>query len=321
MRPSLSLIIPIYKTEQYLSECIDSILKQDLSGVEIILIDDGSPDRCPKICDKYASENSKIIVIHKENGGLSSARNSGLKASNGEYVWFIDSDDYLLQTALNDVRSELINNDTFDVYSSGLMRYYEESRTFIPEKIPYGHIYNNPGEYLWDKTPAGASTRFICKRDFLISNNLYFYQGLLHEDGEWGLRMLYLAKSIKILERPIYAYRIRNSGSIMSNITIKSAYDLVKGHRSLISFMNSNVRREDQKKYRLRIWTMLQIINIFCEPLFKTKGFDNFLKYNLPYIRRQVFKIIKSNPFRIKSYFYLLHPYIQSKLLKIIRRK
>lgn len=320
MNPILSLIIPVYKTELYLSECLNSILKQDIRDVEIILVDDGSPDECPKICDRYAAEYSFIQVIHKENGGLSSARNNGLLAAKGEYVWFIDSDDYLLPAALEIIKSALVYGKNVEAFSSGIMRFYMDSQSFVSEKLPYGRLYNKKGNYLWDNCPPGATPRFICNREFLINNNLYFQSGLLHEDGEWGFRMLYLAKSIKILDQPVYVYRIRTSGSIMSSITIKTAYDLVQGHKLLISFMNTHVLKEDRKKYRMSIWTMLKVINSFCYPLFNSKEFNDFLNSHYPYIKHQVLELIKANPFHIKSYFYLLHPYTQLKLLRIIGR-
>lgn len=320
MNPILSLIIPVYKTEMYLSECLNSILKQDIRDVEIIVVDDGSPDECPKICDRYAAEYSFIQVIHKENGGLSSARNNGLLAAKGKYVWFIDSDDYLLPSALKNVKSAMTGFENIEVFSSGLMKYYEDTQAFKPEKVSYGSLYDKRGEYLWKKCPFGASQRFICKREFLIDNNLFFLSGLLHEDGEWGFRMLYLAGSIKILDEPVYVYRIRTSGSIMSSISVKSAYDLVEGHKSLISFMNTHVLKEDRKKYRMSIWTMLKVINSFCYPLFNTKEFNDFLALNYSYIKRQTIQLIMVNPFRIKSYFYLLHPYFRARLLKMTRR-
>lgn len=220
MNPVLSLIIPVYKTELYLAECLNSILKQDIRGVEIILVDDGSPDECPKICDRYAAEHSFIQVIHKENGGLSSARNCGLLAAKGKYVWFIDSDDYLLPSALEVVKSAMTSYENIEVFSTGLMKYYHDTQTFNPENVSYGTLYDKRGEYLWNKCPFGASQRFICKRKFLIDNDLFFLPGLLHEDGEWGFRMLYLAQSIKILDEPVYVYRIRTSGSIMSSISV-----------------------------------------------------------------------------------------------------
>ena len=89
-----SIIIPIYKVEKFICECIDSVINQTLKNIEIILVDDGSPDNCPKICDEYAQKDKRITAIHKANGGLSSARNTGLKKAQGEYVLFLDSDDY-----------------------------------------------------------------------------------------------------------------------------------------------------------------------------------------------------------------------------------
>ena len=92
--PLFSIIVPVYKAEKYINECVDSVLAQTFEDFELILADDGSPDRCPEICDEYAKKDSRIKVIHKENGGASSARNSGIEAACGEYVIFLDSDDY-----------------------------------------------------------------------------------------------------------------------------------------------------------------------------------------------------------------------------------
>ncbi len=96
--PLLSVIVPIYKVEEYLSKCLDSIINQTYKNLEIILVDDGSPDKCPQICDEYAKKDNRIKVIHKENGGVSSARNLGLDVSKGEFVTFVDSDDWLDET-------------------------------------------------------------------------------------------------------------------------------------------------------------------------------------------------------------------------------
>ena len=93
--PLVSIIVPIYKVESYLRRCLDSVVSQTYTNLEIILVDDGSPDGCPQICDEYASKDSRIIVIHKENGGLSDARNVGLDICKGEYISFVDSDDWI----------------------------------------------------------------------------------------------------------------------------------------------------------------------------------------------------------------------------------
>ena len=103
-----SIIIPIYKVEVYLHQCVDSVLAQSYKNIEVILVDDGSPDSCPRICDEYAAKDERIKVIHKPNGGLSDARNSGLKIANGDYVIFLDSDDYYNNTQfLQDIHDQL----------------------------------------------------------------------------------------------------------------------------------------------------------------------------------------------------------------------
>ena len=96
MKPLISIIVPVYNVEQYIQRCLNSIINQTYKNLEIILVDDGSPDQCPQICDDYAAKDSRIMVIHKKNGGLSDARNAGLLTSAGEYVAFIDSDDFIM---------------------------------------------------------------------------------------------------------------------------------------------------------------------------------------------------------------------------------
>ena len=120
----ISIIVPIYKVEKYIKQCVDSIIEQTYKNIEIILVDDGSPDNCPEICDDYASKDNRIIVIHKNNGGLMSARQAGLKAATGEYVCFIDGDDWIeldmyqkIADAITDTNADCIITQFFYSYS------------------------------------------------------------------------------------------------------------------------------------------------------------------------------------------------------------
>lgn len=101
MNPLISVIVPIYNVEKYLARCVDSIVNQTYKNLEIILVDDGSPDRCPQMCDDYAEKDRRIKVVHKNNGGLSDARNAGMAVATGEYISFIDGDDYVSDDFLN----------------------------------------------------------------------------------------------------------------------------------------------------------------------------------------------------------------------------
>ena len=110
--PKISIIVPVYKVEKYINRCIDSILTQTFTDFELILVDDGSPDNCPAVCDRYANQDNRVKVIHKKNGGVSSARNSALDIAQGEYITFCDGDDYYLEDWLLELYSAAQKNST-----------------------------------------------------------------------------------------------------------------------------------------------------------------------------------------------------------------
>lgn len=132
--PAISIIVPVYKVEEYLPKCIDSILAQTFADFELILVDDGSPDNCGKICDEYADKDNRIVVIHKENGGVSSARNAGLDIAKGKYIGFIDSDDYIDPDMYETLYNNLVNNNA-DISICGI---------FVCYKNVIKNYYSNP---------------------------------------------------------------------------------------------------------------------------------------------------------------------------------
>lgn len=123
---TISIVVPIYKVERYLEKCVDSIIDQDYRNLEIILVDDGSPDRCPQICDEYAQKDSRVKVIHKENGGLSDARNAGIKVATGEYIAFVDSDDYLTESHISTLLYTMKKYDA-DISACNYIKVYEDA--------------------------------------------------------------------------------------------------------------------------------------------------------------------------------------------------
>lgn len=118
-QPLISVIVPVYNVEQYIHQCVDSILSQTYKNLEIILVDDGSPDNCPAICDGYARNDDRVKIIHQENGGLSAARNSALDLCTGEYIAFVDSDDWIESNAYEEMMSEMQKKD-LDVVFCGV---------------------------------------------------------------------------------------------------------------------------------------------------------------------------------------------------------
>ena len=138
-KPYFSVILPVYNVESYLRECIETILVQDFEDYEIILVDDGATDNCPAICDEYAEKYSNISVIHKKNGGLSSARNAGLDIAQGQYIWWVDSDDWIEEGALRKLwnASHQLMPDVvkFNYYRSGQSK--EQVLNFVAPGIYY----------------------------------------------------------------------------------------------------------------------------------------------------------------------------------------
>lgn len=222
--PFFSIIIPVYKVEKFLNQCVDSVLSQTFNDYEIILVDDGSPDNSPLICDEYAVSNSSVKVIHKPNGGLSSARNAGLNIAKGKYVIFLDSDDYWCDCyCLEKLNSEL-KNEEIDIIIFGMKKYYQIDDKFGGERIPQAldkdvssndkttHVLMQNNEYMacaWDK---------VIKRSLIEDNSLRFVEGQLSEDIEWCAKLLMLNPEIKTISECFYVYRQQNSNSITNNM-------------------------------------------------------------------------------------------------------
>lgn len=231
--PLISVIIPIYKVEEYLAECIDSVLHQTYRQLEIILVDDGSPDTCPRLCDEYSRKDDRIKVIHKANGGLSDARNAGLTAATGDYVIYLDSDDYWSDThAMERMVAQIRNNDRTDLVLSGFILYFPSSKQKIyPSPLHVDRINGKDKidvlEYLTQYGDLFMSAcQKLVRRELLIRNDIRFQKGLLSEDIDWSIAVYIKAQVIYASDTPFYCYRQRN-GSITKTMNAKSFKDLL----------------------------------------------------------------------------------------------
>jgi glycosyltransferase involved in cell wall biosynthesis len=192
----ISIIIPVYNTSKYLKQCIESVLSQEYKDYEIILVDDGSTDSSGDICDFYSSAYGFIMTIHKENGGLSDARNIGLKHAKGDFVLFIDSDDYISQGSLLSVQNTIEENSDVDVVFLEAIKVFPNGRT-VPLRDGYRKeaIYNKSQDSVLEhlaelpKFPGSACTKLI-KRSLIKNNNLFFEKNQLSEDIDWTIRLL-----------------------------------------------------------------------------------------------------------------------------------
>lgn len=230
----ISIIVPIYNVEMYLRECLDSLYRLNIPDMEIILIDDGSTDSSYLIAKEYAEKYlEKTILIKKENGGLSSVRNLGIKTARKKYIAFIDSDDFVDKKSFEELLKKGAEKD-LDVIVGNLM-YYKDGKTGSP-LFRSEHIKNCgtvSGIYFFHNTfekPKCFREEVVAsfyKNSFLVKNNLFFTEGILHEDSEFTPKVYLQAEKIEYFDCPFYFYRQR-SGSIMSKVTDKSNISLEK---------------------------------------------------------------------------------------------
>lgn len=230
LKPKLSIIVPVYNVEKYLHRCVESLLSQTLQDIEIILVNDGSPDNCANICDEYLRKDTRVRVIHKENGGLSDARNVGIKIASGEYLMFVDSDDFIELDAcyeLYNVASKkfpeiLVGGANKKIGSNEVKMEFTNS-TCKTINTSYDFVK----EQLTSKTMYMAAWMNIYRTDFIINNNLYFKNGIYHEDEEWTPRVLLTAENIGYSNRIFYNYIIRDNSITNTKNSRKNGIDLV----------------------------------------------------------------------------------------------
>ncbi len=223
----ISVVIPIYNVEKYLTECVESVLVQDYDNFEVVLVDDGSPDSCPVICDEYARKDNRVIVVHKENGGLSDARNAGIKIATGDYICFLDSDDYWDDSL---VLSKLV--DIIKTYHVDGVQFYhkwfkQKENAFIPVKSRNMSRLNGLDTAEIIKTAVSGSDLSISacsmaiSRKFIIDNNLYFEKGIKTEDLEWSMRLFECKPKWAYLDDMFYVYRMDREDSITGTVDFK----------------------------------------------------------------------------------------------------
>ncbi len=220
----ISVIVPVYNVEKYLSRCLDSILNQTYKDFEIVLVDDGSKDSSGKICDEYASKSEKIKVLHCENGGLSNARNKGCDASKGEYITFVDSDD-LIHTKYLEILIRLIESNRADI-SCCNFNFFDDNSIIDYENIAgYQNCYDGmtaTAEMLYGKMHGSSACAILLKREIAINNR--FMPGKYHEDDLISFKYFISAQKVAYTSQKLYYYYQR-VGSIMHSPFGKIALD------------------------------------------------------------------------------------------------
>lgn len=219
--PQISVIVPVYKVEAYLDKCIQSIVDQTYRNLEIILVDDGSPDRCGEMCDAWAVKDSRIKVIHKKNGGLSDARNAGMAVATGEYMGFIDSDDYIAPDMYR-LLLERMDADSSDIAACGVEMVFEDE---TPRRMltPLGSAVLTGTEILASiirEYPLKQPVWYKLYKTELI-RDIPFAVGKYHEDVFWSWQAVARAQRVSVFDTPCYYYLQRGSSIMGAGFSLK----------------------------------------------------------------------------------------------------
>lgn len=305
MNPLISVIVPIYNVEKYLARCVDSIVNQTYKNLEIILVDDGSPDRCPQMCDDYAEKDSRIKVVHKKNGGLSDARNAGMAVATGKYISFIDSDDYVSDDFF-ECLLDVMNKENSDIAECSVVKFYEDNRfdefsddlsvkTYDTQDAMSALIAENPfHQHVWNK---------LYKTELV--KDIPYAVGKLNEDEFWTYRVFGRANKVARLNKTMYYYFQRNSSIMGVGYNIRRL-DALEGKANRQKYIENNFPDlSTQAKIDLYGSCMFayQSVLKFMSGADKKKALELIRKYRKMY--NLSFDEIKLADKSARKYFYL----------------
>lgn len=328
MHPLISVIIPVFNVEEYLDKCVESIISQTYENLEIILVDDGSPDNCPSICDNWAKKDDRIRVIHKINGGLSDARNVGIDKASGEYLFFVDSDDYIAQDMIEKLYVALYENEAdmsicnFKYVSEDNLKKFDNDNLPIKDEVLSGEyvllnkIFEDKNWYwvvAWNK---------LYKKD--LFDNIRYPFGKIHEDEFIIHQILFKCKKIACVSEMLYFYVQRND-SIMGNAnSVSNKLDLVESlfHRSVFfaNNVNLNSRALEVLLQGISCLNNSQVINYLSKNKTRRSELQKLYRYAYKSIRKVTINFSAKHMDIKKFYFISLYwtnkmltPYLQIK--------
>lgn len=255
VKVKLSIVIPVYNVDKYIEKCIRSLENQDLSRdeYELIVINDGSTDQSPQIIKNLQKEFNNLILIHKENGGLSSARNLGIKHARGKYIWFFDSDDY----AEPNVLKKLINRaekDNLDLLAFNCYRIQGEKETSMFLSVKKQPTTVISGEFYIQEFFIGISAWFFfCKKEILEDHNLLFVEGIIHEDFEFILRLYRHIKRMAFEPIRVYNY-VSRDGSITTTRTHEQALKSIHSWQTIIKLRSQDFKDCSSYSKSAQVW-------------------------------------------------------------------
>lgn len=249
----VSIIVPIYNVEKYIERCIKSLISQTYRDIEILLINDGSLDDSKNICERYEKIDKRIKLYNKENGGLSDARNYGLKRATGEYILFVDSDDYIESNAVEVLIAEMQKDNLDIVAGNAALEADGEDKKYLDITKHDDNKVTNGLEYYVSSIETDCFQAspwvYMYKSEIILKNNLFFEKGILHEDEEWTPRIMIKVKRVKYINFVFYHYTVSRENSIMnSKDKTKNMVDLFNTYKKLEKIFNETEASKEQHK-------------------------------------------------------------------------
>lgn len=306
MNKLISVIVPIYKVEAYLNQCIESIVNQSYEDLEIILVDDGSPDKCPQMCDEWAKKDSRIKVIHKQNGGLSDARNAGLDIAKGDFIAFVDSDDWILPTMYERMLN-VICEEQADICACNIRSCFNDHEVEWGCNERVAANSESIFKMLYDDTkyPVSSWNKLYTKECW---NELRFPVGKVCEDAFTTYQLIHYAKKIVQIPEAYYCYRIR-SESIMTSSFSKKRMDEEEAWRMNYEFIQSHY----PGLYKIAYDFYLSKVNVLIHTLTLEDRicFKDEYEYLYSILKKNIFYILFISKLNIKSRIKFILDYIK----------
>ena len=307
----VSVVIPCYNVENYLEKCLDSIINQTLKEIEIIVVNDGSTDSTLKILKEYLKKDDRIILIDQKNSGLATSRNNGTDKATGKYIYYIDSDDYLDLTALEELYEKLEKEklDTlfFDskvIYESDNLKDTTiETEEYYSHDKEYEKVYSGQelfAKMMQEDTYRESSCMQINKLEFLRKNDIRFIDGIIHEDVYFTLKVMTLAKKVSYICKKFYN-RLYREGSIMTSTkALNRLNGCFKSLLEIIKTVNENVDKEHLESFLERE----RALQNNCITMYRKSSKDDLEEYKnkLPIDERNNFKLLVENITRKQIY-------------------
>lgn len=303
--PAISIIIPLYNSGKYITQCLHSIVDAgvDPSRYEVIVVNDGSTDNSKAVVERLCEEYGNIKLINQQNQGVSATRMNGASLASGDFLWFVDSDDYLLPNALETAFTELEKDASINMIAAPLYVFYEDSGK--------GYCgYQEPecisGKECLSKVPPLISPcHFIFRRVLLENQWLFFPKGIRFEDEYFSRVLQYLAGTISVLKEPLYAYR-QHASSFMNSAPVSASADMVASYRYLKDFAEKGAAPSDKGWFSANILSLLLETHTRHQQDFHTTEFCAFRKKYGAYIKKEFIRNAHSLSYKDKLLGFLL---------------